>query len=63
VLTVMIAGGLVFSTSAQPMTMTVEASRLGDPDKRPPRYDYAWHALEPDGVGIDDYMNLDNLLD
>ena len=20
---------------------------IGDPDKRPPRYDYAWHALEP----------------
>jgi alpha-N-arabinofuranosidase len=36
---------------------------IGDPDKRPPRYDYAWHALEPNDVGIDDYMNLVKLLD
>jgi alpha-N-arabinofuranosidase len=35
---------------------------IGDPDKRPPRYDYAWHALEPNDVGIDDYMNLNKLL-
>jgi alpha-N-arabinofuranosidase len=35
---------------------------LGDPDKRAPRYDYAWHALEPNDVGIDDYMNLNKLL-
>jgi len=36
---------------------------IGDPDKRPPRYDYAWHALESNDVGIDDYMNLNKLLD
>ena len=35
---------------------------IGDPDKRPPRYEYAWHALEPNDVGIDDYMNLNKLL-
>jgi alpha-N-arabinofuranosidase len=35
---------------------------IGDPDKRPPRYDFAWHALEPNDVGIDDYMNLNKLL-
>jgi len=35
---------------------------IGDPDKRPPRYDYAWNALEPNDVGIDDYMNLNKLL-
>jgi alpha-N-arabinofuranosidase len=35
---------------------------IGDPDKRPPRYDYAWRALEPNDVGIDDYMNLNKLL-
>ena len=35
---------------------------IGDPDKRPPRYDYAWHALEPNDAGVDDYMNLNKLL-
>jgi alpha-N-arabinofuranosidase len=35
---------------------------IGDPDKRPPRYDFAWHALEPNDVGIDDYMHLNKLL-
>jgi alpha-N-arabinofuranosidase len=35
---------------------------VGDPDKRPPRYEYAWHALEPNDVGVDDYMNLNKLL-
>jgi len=34
---------------------------IGDPDKRPPRYDFAWHALEPNDVGIDDYMNFNKL--
>lgn len=36
---------------------------LGDPDKRPPRYDYAWHALESNDMGIDDYMKLVKILD
>ena len=35
---------------------------IGDPDKRPPRYEYAWHALESNDVGFDDYMNLVKLL-
>ena len=35
---------------------------IGDPDKRPPRYDYAWRALEPNDMGIDDYMVLNKLL-
>jgi alpha-N-arabinofuranosidase len=35
---------------------------IGDPDKRPPRYDYAWHALESNDMGIDDYMKLVGIL-
>lgn len=36
---------------------------IGDPDKRPPRYDFAWHALESNDMGIDDYMKLVKILD
>jgi alpha-N-arabinofuranosidase len=36
---------------------------IGDPDKRPPRYDFAWKALESNDMGIDDYMKLVALLD
>ncbi len=35
---------------------------IGDPDTRPPRYDYAWHALESNDVGLDEYMTLIRLL-
>jgi len=35
---------------------------IGDPDKRPPRYDFAWHALESNDMGIDDYMKLTRIL-
>lgn len=35
---------------------------IGDADKRPPRFDYAWHLAEQNDVGIDDYMNLNKLL-
>ncbi len=29
---------------------------IGDPDKRPQRYDYAWNALEPNDFGLDDFI-------
>ncbi len=35
---------------------------IGDPDTRPPRYDYAWDALESNDMGLDDYMNLIHIL-
>ena len=35
---------------------------IGDPDKRPPRYDFAWKSLEANDVGIDEYMALNKLL-
>ena len=35
---------------------------IGDRDKRPPRYDYAWNAMESNDVGTDDYLNLCRLL-
>ncbi|NIA28605.1 MAG: alpha-N-arabinofuranosidase [Actinobacteria bacterium] len=35
---------------------------IGDPDKRPPRYDYVWRALEPNDVGTDEFMTLCSLL-
>ncbi|MBN2613758.1 MAG: hypothetical protein JXB00_19530 [Bacteroidales bacterium] len=36
---------------------------IGDRDKRPPRYDYAWNAVEPNDVGTDEYLDLCELLD
>jgi alpha-N-arabinofuranosidase len=36
---------------------------IGDSDKRPPRFDYAWKNAEQNDVGIDDYMKLNKLLD
>ena len=36
---------------------------IGDPDKRSPRYDFSWKALESNDMGIDDYMKLVKLLD
>lgn len=35
---------------------------IGDADKRPPRYDFAWGALESNDMGIDDYMKLVKIL-
>ncbi len=35
---------------------------IGDPDTRPPRYDYAWGALESNDMGLDEYMTLVHLL-
>jgi alpha-N-arabinofuranosidase len=36
---------------------------IGDRDKRPPRYDYAWNAVESNDVGTDEYLDLCELLD
>ncbi len=35
---------------------------IGDADKRPPRYDYAWQTVEYNDVGIDEFMILCRLL-
>jgi alpha-L-arabinofuranosidase len=35
---------------------------IGDPDKRKPVYDYAWNALEPNDVGIEEFMTLTRIL-
>jgi alpha-N-arabinofuranosidase len=35
---------------------------IGDADKRPPRFDFAWNLAEQNDVGIDDYMRLNKLL-
>lgn len=35
---------------------------IGNKDKRPPRYDYAWSAMESNDVGTDDYLSLCRLL-
>jgi alpha-L-arabinofuranosidase len=35
---------------------------IGDRDKRPPRYDYAWNAVESNDVGTDEYLDLCDLL-
>jgi len=35
---------------------------IGDPDRRPPRYDFAWKALEPNDVGADEFMALTKIL-
>jgi alpha-N-arabinofuranosidase len=35
---------------------------VGDIDKRPPRYDYAWNTVESNDVGTDEYMTLCRLL-
>lgn len=36
---------------------------IGDPDKRPPRMDPVWHAVQPNDVGTDEFMTLCRLLD
>lgn len=35
---------------------------IGDRDKRAPKYDYAWSAMESNDVGTDEYMTLCKLL-
>jgi len=35
---------------------------IGDRDKRPTRYDYAWNTTEPNDVGTDEYLTLCDLL-
>jgi alpha-N-arabinofuranosidase len=35
---------------------------IGDRDKRPPRYDYAWNTVEYNDVGTDEYLTLCRLL-
>jgi alpha-N-arabinofuranosidase len=35
---------------------------IGDPDKRPPTWDYAWNAMQPNDVGIDELMEMCKLL-
>jgi alpha-N-arabinofuranosidase len=35
---------------------------IGDPDKRPPRWDPVWSALQPNDVGTDEFLTLCDLL-
>ena len=35
---------------------------VGDRDKRPPTWDYAWNVLQPNDVGLDEFMVLFELL-
>ena len=35
---------------------------IGDPDKRPPRFNPAWNEVQQNDLGIDDYMILNKLL-
>jgi len=35
---------------------------VGDPDKRPPAWDYAWKVMQPNDVGIDEFMVLCKIL-
>jgi alpha-N-arabinofuranosidase len=35
---------------------------IGDIDKRPPRYDFAWNTVEYNDVGTDEFLNLCRLL-
>ncbi|HVT98530.1 MAG TPA: hypothetical protein VHE33_13585, partial [Acidobacteriaceae bacterium] len=36
---------------------------VGDIDKRPPMFDYAWHAMQTNDVGLDELMTLCRLID
>ena len=36
---------------------------IGDPDRRPPDWDFAWSAVQPNDVGLDEFMVLCKLLD
>ncbi|MFP5203779.1 MAG: alpha-N-arabinofuranosidase [Acidobacteriota bacterium] len=35
---------------------------IGPKDKRPPTYDYAWNAMQPNDVGMDEFMTLCKLI-
>ena len=35
---------------------------VGDPDKRPPELDHAWGAMQPNDLGLDEFMTLCKLL-
>jgi alpha-N-arabinofuranosidase len=35
---------------------------IGDPDKRPPTWDYAWNVMQPNDVGMDEFMEMCKLL-
>ncbi len=35
---------------------------IGDPDKRPPVWDFAWNAAQPNDVGIDEFMTMCGLM-
>ena len=35
---------------------------IGDPDKRPPTWDYAWNAMQPNDVGMDELMTFCKLI-
>ena len=35
---------------------------IGDPDKRPPTFDYAWNAMQTNDVGLDEFMTLCSLI-
>ncbi|HEX8712803.1 MAG TPA: alpha-N-arabinofuranosidase [Terracidiphilus sp.] len=35
---------------------------VGDIDKRPPTFDYAWHAMQPNDVGMDEFMTFCKLI-
>ncbi len=35
---------------------------VGDIDKRPPTFDYAWHAMQPNDVGLDEFMTFCKLI-
>jgi len=35
---------------------------VGDIDKRPPMFDYAWNAMQPNDVGMDEFMTLCKLI-
>jgi len=35
---------------------------VGPRDKRPPTYDYAWNAMQPNDVGLDEFMTLCKLI-
>src|SRR5579875_1868646 len=35
---------------------------VGDIDKRPPTFDYAWHAMQSNDVGLDEFMTLCRLI-
>ena len=35
---------------------------IGDPDKRPPMFDYAWNAMQTNDVGMDEFMTLCKLI-